>query len=178
MRGLERRKLGRALIAAQMLGLASGAPAAEGSAGRGAWPRVYTGTAFRPILVWALDGAARRLESPRCQAVFADFHDDRGRPLHARLADLGVSGPAYLELVLFYDGTGTRTCNREGVLAFTAPGHRAVYVCRELFQREWRAESRYAEIILIHEMLHTLGLGENPPSSRAITSHVLRSCAR
>ncbi len=182
MRGLEGRKLGLALIVAQMsslaLGGASRAPASEGGAGRGAWTRVYIAPAFRPTLRGALDGAARRLQSPRCQAVFADFHDERGRPLHERLADLGVSGPSYLELVVFYDGTGKGACVRDGVLAFTGQGHRVVYVCRERFEREWRAgESRFAEIVLIHEMLHTLGLGENPPSSQAITNHVLRRCS-
>jgi len=182
MRGLEGRKVGLALIGAQMLSLAlvgaSRAPAADGGAGRGAWPRVYTGTAFGPTLRWALDGAARRLESPGCQAVFTEFHDERGRPLLERLTELGVSGPSYLEWVIFYDGTAMRTCEREGVLAFTAQGHRVVYVCRERFQREWRAgQSRFVESVLIHEMLHTLGLGENPPSSQAITSRVLRRCA-
>ena len=64
------------------------------------------------------------------------------------------------------------------MLAFTGQGHRVVYLCRERFEREWRAgESRFAEIVLIHEMLHTLGLGENPPSSQAITNHVLRRCS-
>jgi hypothetical protein len=181
MRGLEGRKVGLALIGAQMLSLAlagaSHAPAADGGAGRGAWPRVYTGTAFGPTLRWALDGAARRLESPRCQAVFAEFQDERGRPLLERLADLGVSGTSYLEWVIFYDGTGKGTCVREGVLAFTGQGHRVVYVCRERFEREWRAgQARFTEAVLIHEMLHTLGLGENPPSSQEITRRVLSLC--
>ena len=134
--------------------------------------------AFRPTLQWALDGASRRLESARCQTVFADFRDERGRPLQERLAELGMSGQSYLELVVFYDGTGQATCRRDGVLAFTGQGHRVVYLCRERFERELRAgESRFAEIVLIHEMLHTLGLGENPPSSQAITNHVLRRCS-
>jgi len=29
---------------------------------------------------------------------------------------------------------------------------------------------------IIHEMLHTLGLGENPPSSREITQRVNERC--
>ena len=61
MRGLEGRKLGLALIVAQMaslaLGGASRAPASEGGAGRGAWTRVYIAPAFRPTLRGALDGA-------------------------------------------------------------------------------------------------------------------------
>jgi hypothetical protein len=37
-------------------------------------------------------------------------------------------------------------------------------------------ERREAEAILIHEILHTLGLGENPPSSAEITRQVWRRC--
>jgi hypothetical protein len=32
------------------------------------------------------------------------------------------------------------------------------------------------EILLIHEFLHTLGLGENPPTSDAITQRVAVRC--
>ena len=32
------------------------------------------------------------------------------------------------------------------------------------------------EITIIHEMLHSLGLGENPPESVAITAQVLKRC--
>ena len=46
-----------------------------------------------------------------------------------------------------------------------------------------RAASRGAwrgalEATLIHEALHTLGLGENPPTSREITSRVVSRCHR
>jgi hypothetical protein len=34
-----------------------------------------------------------------------------------------------------------------------------------------------AEVYVIHEMLHTLGLGENPPSSQEITQAVVKRCA-
>jgi hypothetical protein len=33
-----------------------------------------------------------------------------------------------------------------------------------------------AESAIIHEFLHTLGLGEDPPSSREISSRVMRQC--
>jgi hypothetical protein len=32
--------------------------------------------------------------------------------------------------------------------------------------------------MVIHEMLHSLGLGENPPSSREITKQVTARCGR
>jgi hypothetical protein len=34
-----------------------------------------------------------------------------------------------------------------------------------------------AEVYVIHEMLHTLGHGENPPTSHEITQKVVRRCA-
>lgn len=36
--------------------------------------------------------------------------------------------------------------------------------------------SSHAEAIVIHEMLHSLGLGENPPTSDYITSRVMERC--
>ena len=45
-----------------------------------------------------------------------------------------------------------------------------------LFAAQRRHDRRQTEVILIHETLHTLGLGENPPSSREITSRVLARC--
>src|SRR5206468_11135226 len=159
MRGLEGRTLGLALALFQASGLvlggaSSGAPASEGGPGRGLWPRVYLAKAFRPTLQWALDGASRRLESARCRTVFADFRDERGRPLQERLAELGLSGQSYLELVIFYDGTGQAACRREGVLSFTGQGHRVVYLCRERFGRGLRAGgARVLGIVCIRVML-------------------------
>ena len=34
------------------------------------------------------------------------------------------------------------------------------------------------EAVLIHEELHSLGLGENPPTSEEITTRVLAGCQR
>jgi len=39
-----------------------------------------------------------------------------------------------------------------------------------------RNDPAYAEMILIHELLHTLGLGENPPTSLEITARVTERC--
>jgi hypothetical protein len=37
-------------------------------------------------------------------------------------------------------------------------------------------DTRYAGAVVIHEILHTLGLSENPPSSKEITDRVLARC--
>jgi hypothetical protein len=43
--------------------------------------------------------------------------------------------------------------------------------------REFRNRNRTAaEIIIIHEFLHVLGLGENPPTSDEITERVAARC--
>jgi hypothetical protein len=39
-----------------------------------------------------------------------------------------------------------------------------------------RSRPYEAEVCLIHDMLHTLGLGENPPTSSEITQRVKRRC--
>jgi hypothetical protein len=79
-------------------------------------------------------------------------------------------------MVLFLDGAQFATCKRHGVLAFTAQGSRVVYLCGRDFERAWRKDAREAQATIIHELLHSLGLGENPPSPRKITDRVQRLC--
>jgi hypothetical protein len=124
----------------------------------------------------ALDGAARRLERERCHGLFADFADAEGRSLQQNLEALGETGGSYMEKMLFYDAKGAGPCRRPKVLAFTEPGSRVVQVCGPAFQSAWRGERRLAEAVVIHETLHSLGLGENPPSTYEITARVLKLC--
>ena len=78
-------------------------------------------------------------------------------------------------MVLFYDGSNEGPCRRPRVHAFTAPGSRLVRVCPSL-GRLAAAEPERAEALVIHEVLHTLGLEENPPSSEDITAAVEKRC--
>jgi hypothetical protein len=90
-----------------------------------------------------------------------------------------LNAPAeYLaQQVWFVDGGDTPQCRRDGTMAaFTVPGHHVIRVCSTRFAQRFERERVAAEIIVIHEMLHTLGLGENPPSSRDITAQVTRRC--
>jgi hypothetical protein len=50
-----------------------------------------------------------------------------------------------------------------------------VRVCSS-FGRLAAAEPERAEALVIHEVLHTLGLEENPPSSEQITVAVEKRC--
>jgi len=124
----------------------------------------------------ALGGAARRLRHPECAAIFGDFKDAAGRTLQANLDSLAVSGPDYLGLIGFYDGLGqTRCLAASRTLAITARGSRTVWVCPQFALEELR-DPRLGEFTLLHEALHSLGLGEDPPSAAAITSRVASRC--
>jgi hypothetical protein len=124
----------------------------------------------------AIAGAFERLGQARCQQVFSEFADSEGRPLQHGLDELGVSGQGYLGLVVFYDGRRHPRCATQGVLAVTPRGARTVFVCAERFRQLAARDPFEAEALIIHEALHTLGLGENPPSSREITSRVISRC--
>jgi hypothetical protein len=117
--------------------------------------------------------AMRRLQDPSCQRVLEDFADREGRLLRE---NLGASTPeAYLASLAFRNGeipVGSRHCASQGAAAFTTDGA-AIFVCGASFQRLGRGARANA---LIHEMLHTLGLRENPPSSREITRRVTERC--
>jgi len=125
-----------------------------------------------------LDGARDRLAKPGCEAVLDDFRDRQGRPLRTSLESTGLSPHGYLGYVVFYDGSKHPRCGNRGILAVAAPGSRVVYVCPEQLRDRARRNPVWAEATLIHEMLHTLGLGENPPASQEITSRVIQRCRR
>ena len=119
--------------------------------------------------------AAARLAEPGCARIFSEFRDASGVTLQQRLDALGRSGSAQLQAIYFYDGANRRGCQGNGTLAVTEPGSVVVHVCPQFVLRQ-RQDPDQAPIALIHELLHTLGLGENPPSSEAITRHVRARC--
>ena len=99
----------------------------------------------------------------------------KGRPLRENLEKWGVGPADYLEMVPFLDGSGQRLCRWGKVDLAAAPGVPRVFVCGPFAATQLR-EPRMAEALVIHEMLHTLGLGENPPTSAEITSRVMGRC--
>ena len=131
-----------------------------------------------PAASWvrlAREGAARRLARPECAGIFGDFAGPAGQPLQEKLDAYGLAGPEYLALLYFADGVEGGRCGDENVLATTTPGSRRVSVCRR-FARAYRDDPTWAEVVVIHEALHTLGLGENPPSSAEISIRVVARC--
>jgi hypothetical protein len=127
-------------------------------------------------LHWAVVGARQRLEQPACQGLPSEYTDASGRTLQDNLEALGETGGTYLARILFVDGTGRRRCGGDEAYAFTTTGTRVVYVCGRAFKVLAARDPVKAQAIVIHEALHTLGLGENPPSSAEITATVLAKC--
>ena len=124
----------------------------------------------------AVKGAARRLSMPRCQQLFDEFTDQGGRVLTVNLAATGRSPADFLIGLYFVEGDDTMQCRAgETVAAFTEPGSRVIHVCSRRFL-QFALKTKGGEILLIHELLHALGLGENPPTSSRITSAVMNRC--
>ena len=141
------------------------------------WPNIHVEDAYtRDAATRALEGASRRLARPKCQTLFLEFKNERNLPLTAKLRELDTDPEGYLRMVLFLDGAQSATCGRHGVLAFTAQGSRVVYLCGRDFERASRKDGADVQAVVIHEMLHSLGLGENPPSPRAITDRIQQLC--
>jgi hypothetical protein len=152
--------------------MASGWPPAT----PGGWPRLrIPDPVGRQVARKALDLAWQRLAETDCADVLSAFPDRAGRPLGERLRALAVDLPTYLTIVVFIDGSRETPCVT-GVFAFTAPGSRVVRLCVEEIKRTWQQDPEHTLASFIHEMLHTLGLGENPPSSAEITRRVLAGC--
>lgn len=124
----------------------------------------------------AVMGARLRLERTECQRLFTEFSNSSGRPLQEGLDALEQTGPGYLGLILFADASDRPHCKAGGSVAFTTPGSRVVYVCGPQLKNVADQNVAKAEALVIHEMLHSLGLGENPPTSEEITARVLARC--
>jgi hypothetical protein len=163
------RSLGRPLsVVPALIGLWA-APAIPASR---TWPLAGIHAA---ALERARQGAVRKLEQPDCQRVLRDFKDDSGRSLAERLAGFGPSAADYLRMIPFLDGSSHAVCRGGRAELFAAVGVPRVYVCPSFVTKQIR-DPWAAENMVIHEMLHTLGLGENPPASAEITCRVNDRC--
>ena len=121
----------------------------------------------------AVRGAAHLLSQPACAEVLDEFSDVGGRPLRDVLGTLSLSPTASLSRIIFRDGREHMTCRGGGKAAFTGPGSRVVFVCGNRFGKLERLRAQH---VVIHEMLHTLGLDERPPAPGDIDRAVARRC--
>jgi hypothetical protein len=115
--------------------------------------------------------------------LLADFQDRAGRTLAQNLEAWGVAAAEYVRMIPFLDGSANPGCQRREVDLQTTPGLPPVFVCpagvatpNSRFAAVQARTPALAEAMVIHEMLHTLGLGENPPSSLEITERVRARC--
>ena len=156
------------LVAAQLHGVA----AAE----RGVKCR-FSNITTRIHMERAVEGAMLRLRDADCQQVLQDFSDRDGVLLQGVLDRDWESAADFIAALTFVDGSQTRQCqSRQDIAAFTAPGLHTIFICGDRFVQDYSNQPKAAEMLVIHEALHALGLGENPPSSREITARVTRRC--
>ncbi len=123
----------------------------------------------------ATSEAVHRLERSECRKVLSDFRDASGRTIQMRLDLLEETPRSYLTRIAFREALDRR-CQDSAKLAFTTVGSREVFICGTQFWQTYRNNPSHVEALVIHEMMHTLGLGENPPSSMEITARVLARC--
>jgi hypothetical protein len=116
--------------------------------------------------------ALARLKQPGCAAVFQDFLLRDGRTAQSELDRRRISPGELLERLVFADGSRAAACHNGPTFLFTTPGSPLIRVCPR-FSRLGPSDSA---IFIIHESLHALGLGENPPTSREISIRVERRC--
>ena len=124
----------------------------------------------------SVEGAVARLRDATCQEVFGEFSDRANRPLLTVLASKGMTAQDAFGLLRFVEARDTPPCHAGSTLAFTQPGAPMIRICSLQFRARFAQDRRSAEIVLIHEFLHALGLGENPPSSQEITERLTAKC--
>jgi hypothetical protein len=125
----------------------------------------FVGSDARMAVQRSVDGAVHRLSDAACQSVLADF-------------SLPAPVPGQLASVRFLDDREATFCRMgSSIFAFTSPGSHVVHVCGRRFLEAFHSSRTLAEIVIVHEFLHVLGLGEDPPSSESITLQVVARCA-
>lgn len=130
-----------------------------------------------PVVERTVERAAARLADPACAAVLRDFDDPRsGRPLAETLAASGRSAPEFLASLRFVEADHMAPCRLRTPWAWVPVGGDVVFVCKGRFLSLVRKNEWLAGNVLVHEALHALGLGENPPRSDEITQAVARRC--
>jgi hypothetical protein len=123
----------------------------------------------------ALDLALATLASPGCAQVYGDFELPTGGTPQGELDRMAIGPKEFLETLVFTDGGREPVCRMGQAALAMKPGTRLVFVCPR-FAAFQIANARMSASVIIHESLHALGLGENPPSSNEITQRVERRC--
>lgn len=124
----------------------------------------------------ALAIAVERLDGAECRAVYGDFRDAAGSSLAEKLGPEPEAPAEHLRSLRWLNGAMHPFCRNRRVFLVTQVGARVVLVCPDQFADLAVREPGQAAGLLIHEQLHTLGLGENPPASEDISRRVYARC--
>lgn len=123
-----------------------------------------------------VEGAREKLAAPSCQSLLDEFKTSDGKSLRSRLDESRTTLDDRLREVRFFDASEFAACRSGKNYAFTRPGLGAVYVCTARFTPARLREPDQVEAVVIHELLHTIGLPENPPTPEYITARVKDRC--
>jgi hypothetical protein len=123
----------------------------------------------------AIDLALAKLARPGCPSVYGDFELPNGGTPRRELDRMGIGPEEWLESLVFIDGGRDPICRIGRAVLTTTPGSQVIRVCPGFARFQLRDPGLSASLI-IHESLHALGLGENPPSSNEITQRVEWRC--
>ena len=124
----------------------------------------------------AVEGARSRLRDAACEGLVDEFKDPQGLPLRKRLEDQRTTLDARLDAIRFVDASESAQCRSAGSLAFAVRDSFVVYVCPRVMAKAQLGQPGRVQAVVIHELLHTIGLGENPPTSSHITARVEARC--
>ena len=128
------------------------------------------------VVQQSVAGAATRLAGAECQNLLDEFSDRAGRRLSELLVSKGSSAVEAFNRLRFVEARDTARCRGGITLAYTLVGSPVIGICSPEFSAQFVKDPRAAEITLIHEFLHSVGLGENPPTSLEITQRVADRC--
>jgi hypothetical protein len=121
----------------------------------------------------AVTRALVTLARPGCSRIFEDFELPDGRTPRNELDRLGIGAETLIRSLVFVDGSSDPVCRNGRAVLTTTPGSRLIRVCPGFAQLD---DPSLRAVLVLHESLHALGLGENPPSSRDITNRVEHLC--
>jgi hypothetical protein len=135
----------------------------------------------------AVKDAKSKLATTECQKLLDDYTRRDGKTLRQYLDQItGAKGgqhyspSTWLSVhVMFRTGDGEQQCRGNDVPAFVPyPGNKAIYLCDQKFKD---ANARDRTVTVLHEMLHTLGLGEAGtsvpgPTGTSINQKVKERC--
>jgi hypothetical protein len=136
-------------------------------------PLFASGLVKRSVAL-ALEGLRR----PECRAVYDDFRSASGVTLAETLRRRDVSPSEHLLRLRWLNGVSHPRCRNRNVFLVTRVGDPEIYVCPDQFTDFAVREPVKAAGLLLHEQLHALGLGEDPPASEDISRQVFARCGR